>query len=212
MKFVLLVEGPTEKKSIAPFLKRWLDRRLSQRVGIDTVNMTCFGDFKKKAPKKAHMHLNGLEKDQIIAVIGLLDLYGPQSSDFYPPDKTSVEQRHEWAAGYFQKKVNNPKFHMFFAVHDFEAWLFSQPEKLPQTMQTKLPGDLRPPEAINFDKPPAKLLDELYRRTYRNKGYKKPVDGPNLFQNLDPLVAYEKCPYLKAMLDKMLTLAQNEGL
>ena len=211
MKFVLLVEGATEKKSISAFIKRWLDRRLSQRVGIQLVNLTGFGNFKKKASKKAHMHLNGSEKDQIIAVIGLLDLYGPQFSDFYPPDKTSVERRYEWAVSYFQTKVNNPKFLMFFAVHDFEAWLFSQPEKLPQTLQTELPGDLKPPEAINFNKPPAKLLDEPYRRAYRNKGYKKTVDGPKLFQNLDPVVAYEKCPYLKTMLDQMLELVQNAG-
>ena len=129
MKFVLLVEGATEKKSIAKFVKRWLDSRLSQPVGIQTVNLTCFGDFKKKAPKKTLNHLNGPDKDQIIAVIGLLDLYGPQFSAFYPPDKTTVEQRYKWAVDYFQRNVKNLKFLMFFAVHDFSGWLKSQDSK-----------------------------------------------------------------------------------
>jgi hypothetical protein len=31
MKFVLFVEGYTEKKALPEFLKRWLDPRLSQR-------------------------------------------------------------------------------------------------------------------------------------------------------------------------------------
>jgi hypothetical protein len=210
MKFVLLGEGPTEKKSIANFIKRWLDCRLSQRIGIKPVNLTGFDDFKKNASKKAHMHLNGSEKDQIIAVIGLLDLYGPQSSDFYPPDKTSIEQRYEWGVSYFQTEVNNPKFHMFFAVHEYEAWLFSQKEIFPAAIKSLLPD--KTPESINFNKPPATLLGELYRRAYRNKGYKKVVDGPRLFKKLDPSVAYDKCPHLRVMLDEMLKLAQNAGL
>ena len=37
MKFVLFVEGHTEKKSIAPFLKRWLDPKLKQSVGFQVV-------------------------------------------------------------------------------------------------------------------------------------------------------------------------------
>lgn len=42
--------------------------------------------------------------------------------------------------------------------------------------------------------------------------YKKTVDGANLFADLDPAVAYEKCPHLKAMLDTLLSLARHFGL
>jgi len=37
MKFVLFVEGPTERLSLPSFLKRWLDARLNQPVGIQPV-------------------------------------------------------------------------------------------------------------------------------------------------------------------------------
>ncbi len=37
MKFVLFVEGHTEKAAVGPFLKRWLDPQLSSPVGIKTV-------------------------------------------------------------------------------------------------------------------------------------------------------------------------------
>ena len=46
MKFVLFVEGDTEK-SLAPFLKRWLDARLTKKIGIQIVKFYGCGEFKK---------------------------------------------------------------------------------------------------------------------------------------------------------------------
>ena len=75
------------------------------------------------------MYLDSPEKDDIIAVISILDLQG---IPIYPPDKKSVKQRCEWAKIYMEEKVNNERFHQFFAVHELEAWLFSQPEIFPK--------------------------------------------------------------------------------
>ena len=100
MEFILLVEGHAEKKVLPEFLKRRLDARLKQRVAVKTVNMDGFGNFKKDAAKKARMHLEGPDRDQIIAVIGLIDLYGPEKSDFYPSDKTSISERYNYAKEY----------------------------------------------------------------------------------------------------------------
>ena len=67
------------------------------------------------------------------------------------------------------------------------------------------------PEEVNFAEPPAKLLDRIYKQqTKRN--YKKTTYGKQLFAKLDPASAAAKCPYLKAMLDEMLTLAKAAGL
>ena len=81
MRFVLFVEGHTEDIALPAFLKRWLDPRLGQPVGIRTVRFDGWAALLKDAPLKAHMHLNGPAKDDIVAVISLLDLYGPT---FYP--------------------------------------------------------------------------------------------------------------------------------
>jgi len=212
MKFVLLVEGATEKKGIASFLKKYLGSQLSQPVGIQLVDMGGYGDFKKKVRRKTEMHINGPDRDQLIAVIGLLDLYGPQFSNFYPADQTFARQRYEWGVNYFKRKVNNSNFRMFFAVHEFEAWILSQPKVLPNSVRKLIPQGLQPPEEIDFDKPPSKLLGELYRRAFRSRGYKKVTDGSELFSRLDPKEAYKMCPYLKRMLDGMLALAQGAGL
>jgi uroporphyrinogen-III decarboxylase len=50
------------------------------------------------------------------------------------------------------------------------------------------------------------LYDSQIKRTY-----KKVVNGKELFGKLDPDVAYQKCPKLKEMLDKMLELSAKAG-
>jgi len=61
---------------------------------------------------------------------------------------------------------------------------------------------------VNFDEPPAKLLERLYSM-HTNRSYKKVVNGKELFGKLDPNIAYQKCPKLKELLDKMFELAKR---
>ena len=210
MKYVIFVEGHTEKECLSDFIGRWFDKqKLSQPIDIEVVRFDGWPNFNKNAVKKAKDYLESPERDEIIAVIGLLDLYGPT---FYPGDITTVKQRYEFAVKRFENQVNNPKkFRMFMAVHELEAWLLSQPEIFDQPVYKALKNEERQPETINFDKPPKKLLHELYCNNMR-KGYIERVYGYHLFRKLDPSIAYEKCPYLKIMLDEMLKMAQKAGL
>ena len=100
---------------------------------------------------------------------------------------------------------------MFCSVHEPEAWLFSDPEILPSGVRIALPAGMKEPEEINFDEPPGKLLEKLYLK-HLNKKYKKTGDGSKLFRKLNPEAAYQKCPYLRIMLDEMLKLAHDAGL
>ena len=208
MKFVLFVEGETEKQAAAAFLKRWLDRHLSQRVGMQVVRFTGWADMARKLVPKAQKFLDGPDQRDIIAVIGLLDLYGP---DLYPSDITSPQDRYAWGVQHFHQSVARPRFRMFFAVHEFEAWLLSQPEIFVPEVRTAFPGRIAQPEQVNFTEPPAQLLDAIYKRRLK-QNYKKVTDGKVLFAQLDPVIAVNKCPYLKSMLEEMLALAKAAGL
>ena len=205
MKFILFVEGHTEDKALPAFLKKWLDPRLESPVGIDTVRFDGWPELFRDTARKARMHLNGPSKDKIIAVISLLDLYGPT---FYPPHLTERDERYLWAKQEIEGIVQEENFFQFFAVHEVEAWLLSQPEIFPASVRNALPGKVATPETVNFDEPPAKLLDKLYRQ-HTKRIYKKVVNGKELFGKLDPAVAYEKCPRLRELLDTMLDLARN---
>lgn len=204
MRFILFVEGHTEDKALPQFLKKWLDPKLTKPVGIRTVRFDGWPELVKDAPKKAAMHLNGPAKDEIIAVISLLDLYGPT---FYPADCTDSKTRYDWAKKKMEADVSQPKFFQFFAVHEVEAWLLSEPEIFPLAVQ-RVFKKIDHPETVNSSEPPAKLLDRLYD-TQIKRSYKKVTNGKDLFSRLDPDVAYRKCPKLKELLDKMLELAKG---
>ena len=208
MKFVMFVEGYTEKKAIAAFLKRWLDPRLSQPVGLQIVRFDGWAEMVKDMANKTRLHLQGPKQEQVIAVVALLDLYGPT---FYPGNLNGADERYIWAAQDLTRKVGQDRFRMYFAMHEVEAWLLSRPELFPHEIASKFPGTVEHPETVNFDTPPSKLLDRLYKQ-YLKRDYDKVTNGYDFFRKLDPNVAYQKCPHFAAMLDDMLALAKQTGL
>lgn len=207
MRFVVFVEGHLERIALPRFLGGWLNSATTQRVGINVIRFQGGGEFKNKLASAVRRHLNGPSNSDLIAVVGILDLYGV---NYYPNHVSAVQERYDWLCQHFENEVDCAKFHMFCAVHELEAWILSQPENLPATVRRALPGRVQNPESVNFDNPPSKMLQRLYREKLR-RDYKKIVDGSDLFSRLDPTVAREKCPYLKTMMDKLLSLAQAAG-
>jgi hypothetical protein len=207
VRFILFVEGHTERKALPAFLKRWLDPELGEPVGFRIVWFEGSAELWKECPKRARMYLNDpTGAGDVIGVISLLDLYGLPR---YTADASDTDRRYAWAKAYMEKQVDDPRFRQFFAVHETEAWLLSDPTIFQADMRKTLAG--RPPEKVNFDEPPAKLLDRLYlQQTKRH--YEKVVHGRQLFAKLDPYIARDKCPYLKCLLDDMLDMATRAGL
>lgn len=125
MKFILLVEGDTEHRVLPPFLRRCFEPLgFTNSIGFSAVNMGGWSNLHKDIAKKAHTYLTGpLQHPSIIAVVSLLDLYGP---DFYPANKTTIPERVSWARHRIEAEVGHEKFRHFCAVHELEAWLLSQ--------------------------------------------------------------------------------------
>jgi uncharacterized protein DUF4276 len=205
LRFLLFVEGHTEDKALPGFLKRWLDPRLSQPVGIRVVRFQGWRDYAKEIPKKVALNLSGRTGEEVIAAIGIIDLYGPT---IYPSHLSTTRERYEWGRQHFEAAVRNGRFHQHFAVHETEAWLLSEPAIFPEAVRQRFPGRIQHPETVNFDEPPAALLDRLYRQ-HMGRGYRKVIDGSTLFQALPPETAHARCPNLQRLLDEMLQLAQQ---
>jgi hypothetical protein len=202
MKFVLFCEGWTEKGALPDFLRRWLDSKLPAKVGVQPVRFNGWAEMVKDSPVKARLHLC---RSDVIAVVALLDLYGPT---FYPPDRTTVAERYQWAKAHLEKEAAQPRFFQYFAVHEIEAWILSQPDLLPPAVRKKLPGKHVVPETVNFDEPPAYLLNRLYVEA-TGRTYKKRTYGEELFRKLDPQLVWEKCPYFRELADDLVNLAQK---
>ena len=215
MRFVLLVEGHTERKALPAFLKRWLDPQLSQPVGVKTVRFDGWRDFYSEVAKKTELHLGGPGASEIIAVIGLLDLYAfgeGSGATPYPASVTSPTGRLKWAINDIENRVQQPsKFRMFFALHELEAWLLSQPDCFPQALEDDIRKLSSDPEGVNLNDPPSKRIGTLYRQELR-RNYRKIVDGKILFDRLDPKVVCACCPQFARMMDALLLMAKQAGL
>jgi hypothetical protein len=203
LKFALFVEGATERGAIGDFLKRWLDPRVASPIGLRVVKFKGWSHYVEEIRTKVDLNLSGNAGAEIIAGIGLLDLYGPT---FYPSHMHTVVQKYTWAKQHLETLVGHQRFRQHFAVHETEAWLLSDPTSLPRAVRERLPARAVTPEQVNFNEPPATLLDRLYRQGL-NRAYRKVIDGKNLFLDLDPNSAYGKCPYLKLLLDDLAALS-----
>ncbi len=201
MKIVVLVEGDTEHKVLPSFFLRWLTANDCGHIGVYAVNLHGSPNYFKDYKTKARLYLG--EKD-VIGVMGLLDLYGLD----HPAAKAgTVAQRYRAAKAELERPVGGG-FRQHFAVHELEAWLLSAPDLFDPPLRSKLPR--KPPEKVNFDTPPAKVLEKRYSKVL-GRDYKKTTDGVTLFHGLDPEVAAAKCPYLKILLDDLLDMARNSA-
>lgn len=207
MKFLLFVEGDVEHLATPEFLRRWLNPRLKQRVGIQSVKFDGCGDYLAGLAKKVRMYLKGPKAGEIIAIVGLLDLYG-LPNNFFPNHLTEAQDRYEWGKRRLEGEVGQEKFRQFFAVHELEAWLLSEPNLFAPEVRNAFPGSAVNPEVVNFQQPPSKLLKKLFREKLK-RSYRKVVDGCEIFSKLDPDIACRKCPHLKEMVDEMLRLAAD---
>ncbi|AKT38479.1 DUF4276 family protein [Chondromyces crocatus] len=204
MKVVLFVEGTTEK-ALPAFFKKWLDPRLPRPIGFKVVRFEGWAEYDREIERKVELNLSGKKAADVVLGLGLLDLYGPT---IYPRGLATADERYDWGKAHFEKRVDHPRFRQHFAAHETEAWLLSDPSILPPAVANALPGRCAQPETVNFDEPPAKLLERLYREKLR-RGYKKVIDGMNLFAALSPDTAHARCPRFRAMLDEMLAVVKQ---
>src|SRR5258708_32042494 len=154
------------------FLKKWLDPRLSKPVGIQPVKFVGWSQYMQEVRKKAQLHLSGPKQSEVIAIIGLLDLSGP---DFFPPNAVTIADRHSAGKKYVEKRVVKlGRFHQFFAIHEVEAWLLSSPELFPQ-FRSEIEA-IANPEEVNDAQPPSKFLSGRYQAKLKRR-YEKVTDG-----------------------------------
>jgi hypothetical protein len=204
VRIVLFVEGDTEYAVLPAFLRRWFDTQHLGSVSVQAERFVGCGELVREAPKKARKYLDDPRRGKETVVISLLDYHGAPLK--WPGSAESLDARLTWGRRKMETGVGNARFRQFFAVHELEAWLLSQPAILPRGVQPGIPSNA--PETVDDNEPPGKLLDRLFLKAL-NRGYKKRVDGATLFGKLDPEIAAARCPHLREMLDEILALARR---
>jgi Domain of unknown function (DUF4276) len=197
---VVMAEGDTERAA-RPHLKRFLDERAGVRPKV-RLQVTTFDRALKEADVRGRAE-KFLSDPNVIGVIALLDVY--------PQFKGDLDSAKKTVSSWMPK---DPRCHVHFAKHDFEAWLLLGWEAI--LKQSGVKSGLKPwgprPEEINRDKPPAHRLSKLFQQGDPPRKYKKPIDGKKLFERLDLTQVAAACPEFKAFLNALLTLAKYDPL
>ena len=98
--------------------------------------------------------------------------------------------------------------HCHVVVYEVEAWILADEQVLVQRLKTKSLSFWNQPETVNDMKPPAKVLEELFRTRLKRR-YDKYKDGVDLLGKIDWQKVYAKCPTFQQLVDDLRTHCQN---
>jgi hypothetical protein len=195
MTIAMLVEGATEKAFIHA-LKRYLEGLPELKGRLPRLRAFPYDGLLPREHRllgEVERHLK--KHDRVIA---LTDIYTGQN--LYSGAEDAKQKMRQW--------VNqNPRFHAHVAQHDFEAWLLPYWDKLQARAGKNMPRPTGSPESVNHQKPPAKRIDELFRKG--NRSYSKVLDGSKILESVNLQLAIDQCPELKSLVNTIIELAKK---
>lgn len=197
----ILCEGDTEEIAVEHFIRRqWILEGLGA-VGLRPINLRGrLEDIFDRVPLYRR-------KPQVLAVFTLIDLYGMNRIQHKTDDDLADKVirvknwlRHSFDASFFYPTVS---------VHEVEAWLLAEGECLSQRLKDpKIRADPKAEEK-NFDNPPCKRIDALFKKRRHGDGYHKINDGTPLFQCLEFDPVYKTCHYFREFYDELKSVGQS---
>ncbi len=152
--------------------------------------------------------------DQSAYCTTLLDLYGlpndfPGISTLNPDLETKVDTLFRE----LENDINNPRFIPNLMVHEFEGYLFTEPQIIARELEAtpsqtrqleQIRSDFDSPEKIN-DGPqtaPSKRIESIFPH------YKKTYHGPLISQEISLVRMKNECYYLNKWLEKLQHLQE----
>lgn len=192
----ILVEGATEMA-----FKRVLVDFLSSRLSGKMPKLD-FAPARGRIPKEERLQRvvrNLLDSND--AVIALTDVYtGTNPPDFNDAADAKNKMR-TWVG-------SESRFYPHAAQYEFEAWLLPYWPSVQKLAGSDHQCPSPHPETVDHDKPPAKLLAEIFKK----RRYSKPRDATAILRGQDLAVSAARCPELKAFLNTILSLSGGQTL
>jgi hypothetical protein len=202
-KIVVLCEGRTEELAIEHFIARQWNADGFGSVGLGHRNLK--GSFNKVGP----FACNSLDRRDVLAVFTLVDLY-KMNRVIQPSDDeldVKVDRVQSWLRTQVQGHRRAHNFFPHVSVHEVEAWVLAEGEALSQRLQDP---SIRPDpqaELKDFQKPPKKRIDELFRRTNKTR-YRESLDGQPLFSKMSFQPVYDSCQCFRKFYDDLKAAAR----
>jgi hypothetical protein len=199
---VLLCEGETETLATELFLRRQFEADGLKSIALQPINLKGklgdIGDFTRRYRSDT----------RVAAVFTLVDLYGLPVPNI--ATVASLEDKVSAARAWLREQVREDAdfFHPHVSVHELEAWFLAEGQALSKRLEhPKLRPD-RQAERKNFDNPPNKRVDALFRQHLKHE-YRKIIDGKPLLSELSHDAVIETCEFSRALYDDLVAVARG---
>ena len=198
MKIVLLVEGRTEK-AFLPILRAYIHGRLPPDKDRPKLSVNRYDG---RIPKQERLKkiVENEVRSGADAVIALTDVY-TGSTDFKNADDAKKKMA-DWCN-------QHPSFYPHAALHDFEAWLLPYWDEIKTLSGSDRAAPAISPESVDHNKPPARLLAEVFLQGSKGRAYSKPRDAARILDKKDLTIAANSCSELKSFLNRILLLCNG---
>lgn len=215
MKIWVYVEGMSDKLSLNALWNEWMHNLKNNGWGIQPIPLKDKSNYFKKVGALAAEKLKENKRD---LVIGLPDLYPNQiyeGTNFQHANLSEIQVVQRQLVNDALKNiygVRNPGLYMgrFFPSalkHDLEVLILAAEKQLKIRLRTGKSGQwVRPPEDQNQNKPPKRIVEQLFLRD-RKRAYRETIDGPAILKNADlretlfDTHGASKCPAFQEVLD-----------
>lgn len=207
MKVWIFVEGSSDVQALSALWTDWQQRLGKKGWGIQLIPLEGKSKYFRKIGARATEKLVNNACD---LVVGLPDLYpnrGYANTEYRHDDLEelrAVQTRLVKQQMGRRTDINSymARFYASALKHDLEVLLLAATSQLQSQlkMSNRPSGWRQPPEEQNQEKPPKKIVEELFRR--RGKwAYREIADSTAILRDADLRQVAEQCPTFCAMID-----------
>ena len=210
MKVWVFVEGRSDIQALSALWSSWTQKLGKNGWGIQLISLENKSKyFRNIGPRATEKLLH----DTSDLAVGLPDLYPNRDyvNTEYKHDNLKqlqdvqtqlVKQNLQQQAKRAEVDSHMARFYASALKHDLEVLLLAAPSELQSRlkMQNSPSGWRRPPEDQNQNKPPKRIVEELFRR-HLKRAYLENSDSNAILRNADLREVAEQCPAFRLMID-----------
>lgn len=220
-RLLMLVEGQSEEVFVKQTLTPYLAEHgvyVQSPVVLWTKRVPGGGGFRGGVTSwnQIRKNLLPLTRDTDAWLTTLLDFYGlPEDFPGYQDALAAAHPRDKVIAlqARFEAEIRHSRFIPFFALHEFEAWLYCSPEIVAEHFGRanlaeavgQVVREAGEPELINH----GELTHPKARLQGMGSGYKETSDGPILMGKIGIERVRLACPHFSDWLDRLEMLGQG---
>ena len=211
MKVWVFVEGSSDVKALSALWSDWNQKLREKGWGIKPIHLKNKSNYFKDIGPRA---IEKLLHDTSDLVVGLPDLYPNRDyadteykhnnlQELQGVQRRLVKQHLQQQMGR-RADVDSHIAHFYASAlkHDLEVLLLAATSQLQSRlkMSNRPSGWRQPPEEQNQDRPPKRIVEELFQRELK-RSYRENTDSDAILRKADLREVAEQCPTFCAMID-----------